>query len=216
MTLPLVVRLSLPLLLVPAAAPAATIFTLTLDPTRSELLIEDVAPLFGPVPLSGSLSIEFDPDPLSAATSFRMLALEATGPGGVVLSLDESAGDPGSGLASLAANGQGALFFQTPILLDSLLVPGFLSGPFVFAPPIGGFTTDPGLSTIEEAGLQIDFVELGNLQILSLSVVGVAVPEPASALLVGSALLGLALRAVQPRRRSRNRLRTRSRASRVG
>lgn len=207
--------LGLVLLAAPAVATAATIHTLQLDPTRSELRIDDVGPVFGPVSLSGSLSIEFDPDPLSAATSFRIVGLEATGPGGVVLSLDENAPDAGSGSVSFAQE-LGVLFFDTPILLDMLVVPGFLSGPFSLSPPplAAGFNTDPGQTRVEELGFQINFIELGDLQIMSLTLV--AVPEPASALLVGSALLGLAFRSGQARRRSRNKASTRSKASRVG
>ncbi len=105
------------------------------------------------------------------------------------------------------------LSFQTAVLLDTLVVPGFLSGPASLSPPFGGFSADPGGTTVEEAGFQVQFVELGDLRLLSFSVV--AVPEPSGARLGGGALAGLVL-AAQVRRRSRNRPSTRSRASRVG
>jgi hypothetical protein len=180
-------------LLLFAAAPlrATTIVTLALDPEQSWLLVEDVEPLFGPVALSGLLSIAFDPDPLAATSSFRVVALEATSADGVVLSLDESAADAGSG-ASGHLDGDGTLFFQSPLLFETLLVPGFVNAQSVgVSPSLGGYFLDPGLSRVESMFIRVDNHELGDQQLLSFLLV--AVPEPASVGLLASAWIALHL-----------------------
>jgi hypothetical protein len=153
---------------------------LIIDPTRSSL-----TPAVGaPQSLSGSLSIELGAEPpLSANTTFDLVALDALASGGLAIGLDPALANPGAGVLSPSGT------FLIPNLflrLDDGLAAFDLSVPDV----LGSYGLLPGCPGTVCLATAFEIDTGGPLGVVSVEVF--AVPEPASLALLALGLLALA------------------------
>ncbi len=155
---------------------AATILTLSLDPALSSLTPEGGAPQS----LSGTIIVSIDSLPVGgASTKFDVIGLALTASGGAALGLDPALAAPGLGISNAAGS------FLVPTLFvritdgetTDLAIPD-VAGGVVFA--VGG-TAIEVLTTAFEIDTPSGIVSLSLL----------AVPEPATAVLLAAGLVVL-------------------------
>lgn len=163
------------------AAPEAdaTIITLSLDPALSSLTPEVGAPQT----LSGTIAIDVGSLPLGGSnTTFDVVGLSLSASGGATFGLDPGIANPGLGVLNPAGS------FLVPTLFVRITDGGVTDLPI---PDVtGSVVFGIGGASIQELSSAFEIATTNGIVSLSL----LAVPEPATALLLTAGLAALAVR----------------------